>query len=154
VKIPLIIFLIVLFQTNLFSQSGSLDLIVVDQSSSAISNVTAQLAEDENIIKEISISTPQNIIFSNIKSGVYTLKINAPGFSEFFEEIEIKNETVTKIVQIDVAQIIENVTVESSSRDKNLDPREGAFTNFLTVAEIESLPENPEQLLKALKRQR
>lgn len=150
-KIPLIILLLLFFQTNSTAQNTDLELVVVDQSSSIIPNVAARLIKDDKTVKEAAISEPQNIVFANIIPGGYTLEIKAAGFSTSSEEIEIRAGTNKKIVRLEIEQIVENVTVENSLRDKNLDPREGAFTNFLTRAEIESLPDDPEQLLNALK---
>lgn len=126
------------------------ELIVTDQSSAIIPNVVARLKKDGNIVKEIKISTPQKLIFSNIKPDQYILEIESPGFTMLSEEIEVSVGNTQKTVQLEIDQIVENVTVERSERDKNLDPREGAFTNFLTKAEIDALPDDPELLKKAL----
>ena len=41
--------------------------------------------------------------------------------------------------------------MQNSSREKNLDPPDGALTNFLLKAEIEALPDDPVLLKQALK---
>ena len=131
-------------------QTRSLELTVTDQSSAIIANATARLKKDGNIVKEIKISKPQKLIFSNIKPDRYILEIESPGFTIFSEEIEVNVGNIQKTVKLEIDQIVENVTVERSERDKNLDPREGAFTNFLTKAEIDALPDDPELMKKAL----
>jgi hypothetical protein len=150
-KFPLIILLLFCLSQAVYAfQTVSLGLTVTDQSSAIIPNATARLKKDGNIVKEIIISEPQKLIFLNIKPARYILEVEAPGFTTFTEEIEVNSGNIQKTVKLEIDQIVENVTVERSERDKNLDPREGAFTNFLTKAEIDALPDDPELLKKAL----
>lgn len=138
-----------LFQAA-FAQQASLEITITDQSSAIVPNVTVRLKKDEKIIKEISIAKPQKIIFSNIEPAAYFLEIESAGFNNYFEEIQIKSGNNQKNIQLEIRKIVENVTVDRSNQEKNLDPRDGAFTNFLTRSEIEALPDDPELLKKAL----
>lgn len=138
------------YQTALAFQNTSLELIIVDQSAAVIQNATARLKKGDEIIREITTSPTQKIFLLDIKPGRYTLEIEAPGFTTFSEEIEIKPGNAQKTIKLEIAQIVETVTVDRSNRDKNLDPGAGAFTNFLTKAEIDALPDDPELMKKAL----
>ena len=150
-KLSFIILLLFYFAQEVSAfQTARLEVTVIDQSSALIPDVTARLSKDKNIVKEVSISNPQKLVFSNIKPDRYILEIEAPGFTKFSEEVEVKLGTVQKTIELEIAEIVENVTVQSSSLDKLLDPREGAFTNFLTKEEIETLPDDPELMKKAL----
>ena len=139
-----------LFQATFALQTTNLELIITDQNSAIIPNVAARLMKDSKVVKEIKILKPQKLIFSNIRPDRYILEIESSGFMMFSEEIEISVGNSEKTVQLQINQVVENVMVERSERDKNLDPREGSFTNFLTKAEIDALPDNPELLKKAL----
>ena len=133
-----------------FAQQASLEITITDQSAAIVPNLTARLKKDDKIVKETRISKPQKIIFLNIEPDTYLLEIESVGFNNYFEQIEIITGNNQKNVQLEIRQIVENVTVARSEREKNLDPRDGAFTNFLTRAEIEALPDDPELLKKAL----
>ena len=153
-KLSFIILLVFYFAIEVSAfQTTRLELTIIDQSSALIPNVTARLRKNNDLndlVEEISISDSQKLVFSNIKPDKYILEVESPGFKTFFEEIDLKIGTVQKTVRLEIAQIVENVTVESSGLDKLLDPREGAFTNFLTKEEIETLPDDPELMKQVL----
>ena len=138
------------FQNTPLDQQTRLEITVIDQSSALIPNVTARLNKDQTIVRQIILSESQKLVFSNIKPDMYILEIEAPGFTPYSEEIDLKSGTIQKTVELEIAQIVENVIVQNASRDRNLDPREGAFTNFLTKAEIEALPDDPILFKQAL----
>lgn len=140
-----------LAQVVLAFQSAILELTITDPGGAVIPNLTARLESGDKIIREIKTSKPQRVIFSNVKPGEYTLEIEAPGFTEYSEIIQVAAGNNPKSVQLEIAQIIENVVVDRSPQETKIDRRDGAFTNFLSKAEIDSLPEDPAQLKQALK---
>lgn len=146
----LILFLFCSCQTIFAFQSTSLELTVIDQNSAPISSAISRLKKDETIVKEIKNSGSQKLIFFNIQPNQYILEIEAAGFKTYSELIEVNIGNTQRTISLEIAQIVESVTVERSNQDKNLDPRDGAFTNFLSKAEIEALPDEPELLKKAL----
>lgn len=149
--ILLILFFPCLWQTGFCFQSANFELTVTDQNFSAISNITARLKKDSSVVKEIKISKAQTISFSNVIPAQYVLEIEVKGFKKYSENIKIDSGTTQKRIQLEIAEIVETVKIDRSNQDKTLDPREGAFTNFLTKAEIETLPDDPVLLKKALK---
>ncbi len=132
-------------------QTSSLELNIIDRNLAAISNAVARIKREDIIVKEIKISEPRKLVFSNIKPGQYILEIEAPGFKTYYEEIEINAGNIQRTIKLEIAETVENVNVTRSNRDKTLDPKNGAFTNFLTKAEIDALPDDPELMKKALK---
>lgn len=149
-KFLLIIFLLCIPIQKALAQNTSLEVTVIDQNNAVVPNLTARLKENK-LVREVKIIRPQKIIFSNIKVGQYLLEIESPGFKTYSEIIEINNNS-EKIVTLEVSELTENVDVNQSKQDKLLDPREGAFTNFLTKSEIEALPDDPQLMKEALKR--
>ncbi len=131
-------------------QTTSLELIVTDESSAVVLNVTARLIKDGKVAKEIKTSRSRKLIFSDIKPEQYLLEIDASGFKKFSETIRIDLGASSRTVKLEIAEIFENVEVDRSQQEKSIDPRNGAFTNFLTRAEIEALPEDPELMKEAL----
>jgi hypothetical protein len=149
-RYPKLIFLLLYLAQAVNAQTVSLEISVTDGRHTVIENAVVRLKKDAAIIKETSPTPSGKIIFADLKTGEYVLEIEAPGFKSYSEIIEIKARTTQITIPLEVAQIVENVTVEQSKQDKTLDPREGAFTNFLTKAEIEALPDDPILLKKAL----
>lgn len=150
-KFPLCLLLSLwMFKAIFAFQTTSLNLTVIDQNSAVISNVTTRLKKQNVLVKEVKISESKTITFSSIEADEYLLEIEAVGFKPFSEEIEIKLGNNQKTVNLQIAEVSENVVVDQSQQDKNLDIRNGTFTNFLTKAEIEALPDDPELLKKAL----
>lgn len=146
----LILLLICFFSVTFAFQTNILEINVTDQSLALIPNVTARLKKDDKIVQEITDLQLQKVVFSNLKLGEYYLEIEASGFKQYTEKIEIKTSLTQLNIKLEIAEIVENVTVEQSRQDKNLDPREGAFTNFLTKQEIDALPDDPLLLKKML----
>ena len=150
----LIITLPIFLATFAFAQqNNNLHIIVSDQNGDSIPNVTARLKREEKIFREIKSSNLQTINFSRIETGRYALEIEAQGFKKHLAEIEVKNGNNTVAVILEITEIVENINVENDKQDKAIDPREGAFTNFLTREQLEALPEDPEELAQALKDQ-
>lgn len=135
------------------SQTTYLNIIVVDQNKSFISPVTARLKKEDTVFKEIKSAESQEISFLKLEAGKYILEIEAEGFKPYSQEIEIKTGKNEITIELKVAEIVENVEVERSNQEKATDAREGAFSNFLTIEQLEALPEDPEEIKKVLKDQ-
>ncbi len=149
--LPLIVSLLC-FNSSLFShQVTRLELTVVDEGSAVVLNVKARLMKDGEVVKEVKTSKSQKLIFSNIKPQEYVLEIEASGFKTYSETVKVETGSSLRTIKLEIADILENVQVSRSPQDKNIDPATGAFTNFLSRAEIEALPDDPVLLKEALK---
>ena len=133
-------------------QTGSLYIRVIDQIGAFVPKATVRLKNEKGLVKEIN-SDSESVFFSDTVLGKYILEIEAKGFKPFSQEIEIKAGRNEIIVKLEIAEIVENVQVERDPQDKALDSQDGAFTNFLTREQLEALPEEPEDLERALKDQ-
>lgn len=147
-------FIIVCFASTVHAlQTDSLRVIVTDQTDAFIPDVIVRLKNEKGFVKEIKDSDNENASFSKLTLGKYILEVEAKGFKPFAQEIEVKAGRNEITVKLEIAEIAENVQVERDPQDKALDSQDGAFTNFLTREQLEALPDDPEELEKALKDQ-
>lgn len=146
------VFLTVLFfsaSNGLALQSTTLHISVLDPNKGIISNFVARLKISDKVIKEIKNENGQKAIFSEIDIGKYVLEVKATGFKPQSQEVEIKSGRNELTVVLEIAEVVEEVKVESNSQEKSVD--EG-FSNFLTKEQIDNLPEDQDELESELKR--
>ena len=134
-------------------QTGtSLRVHIVDQALAQIPEATVRLKDSSgSIIKETKSSNAQPIIFAKLVQGRYVLEVEAEKFKPYTEEINIRNGASEITVKLEIADVKENVEIKRDELDKAIDPREGAFTNFLSREQIAALPDDPEEMEKALR---
>lgn len=143
-----ILIFLLFVQYNFAQSDSSLHLQILDQNSSLVPNVSVKLKSNGKIIKETTKEKPQTIVFSKIAPGKYILEIEAIGFNKLIREIEIFPQKNEIPVTLEIAEIIENIDVNQDNREKAID---SVFGSFLTPEQIASLPDDPEQLKKALR---
>ncbi|MFV0388870.1 MAG: hypothetical protein ACK5NT_08940 [Pyrinomonadaceae bacterium] len=138
------------FFTIVFPQdaTSSLHINVVDQRGDLIKVYFASLKNGETLINQNVEVNTNNPVFKGLTPGNYTLEIKAKGFEPKSLQVQItsKNEQITVILE--VAETVENVNVEL---DVQAAATEEAFSNTLTPKEIAELPEDPDEMRKALK---
>ncbi|MCB1024029.1 MAG: TonB-dependent receptor, partial [Acidobacteria bacterium] len=104
----------------------------------------------DSVIKEFKEFAEKAAVFSDLAVGIYQLEVEARGFTPISESINIKTGRNELVVQLQVAVIEENVDVGVSEQDKNLDTENGAFSSALTQQQIDSLPEDRNELKQVL----
>ncbi|MFV0390251.1 MAG: hypothetical protein ACK5NT_16030 [Pyrinomonadaceae bacterium] len=146
-----IAFLISFGTTVVFAQdSASLRISVVDQTDAAIENASVSLITTQGILmRENRISKSHPVLIEELAEGIYLLKVSSKGFNEFSETIEIrKGENNFKIV-LELSKVEEVVNIELSDAEKQL---EESFNLVFTQEEIDSLPEDPADIVNELER--
>ncbi len=135
--------------SGLAFQSTSLHLDVLDQNKGVISNFVSRLKIGDKVVKEITNEDEQQAVFSGIEVGKYILEVEAKGFKTHSRKIEIKSGRNELTVVLEIAELIQEVKVQSNNQEKSVD--EG-FSNFLTRDQIANLPDDPDELESELKR--
>lgn len=131
-----------------FSQTtGSLEVSVVDQNGDIILAPTARLTNENRKGYIPSIVDSGRLQFLNIPVGAYRLDVAASGFQPIRSKVKIGSGINRLRIQLTIAEMNENVVVSLDPQEKALD---AAFGNFLTKEQIENLPDDPEDLRKAL----
>lgn len=144
----LIAFLLSTAANSVAQTNSALTIKVVDQNANLIPNFAARLKKDREILKQTVSQNAPEVYFAQIAAGKYVLEIEAEGFEPQVSKIEIKvgkNETT---IVLKIADVIENVNVESSAQEK---AAADGFSNFLTDAQIAALPDDPQEMEAALK---
>jgi hypothetical protein len=131
-------------------QASSLHIVVTDQNSAIIANPTIRLKNHTGLVQEIIKAESQTIGFSKLDAGKYILEITADGFKPHSQNIEVKSGRNEFIIKLEIGGIVENVIVKRDEQEKQTDPRDGAFSGFLTRDQIENLPDDPDELKREL----
>lgn len=85
-------------------------------------------------------------VFSRLATGQYTIHVEADGFkSHNVDKVSLKSGTRHVDVQLEVAGANEQVEVKREDRERLLDPRGDAFTTILTQAQIDQMPDDPDE---------
>jgi hypothetical protein len=132
-------------------QVNSLQITLIDAKENIITEATAKLKNEKGYSKETEIKNSQHLNFSKLTEGKYWIEIQAKGFKPYTQQIDIKLGKNELVIKLEIAEIVENVEI---GRDKQeLAVEEEVFSNFLTQAQIDALPEDPEELERELKNQ-
>jgi hypothetical protein len=151
--LPFLLTVLLAEPTSGFGQAATLRVTVVDPTLAQIPEATVRLRDgDGRLIKETAYATTQPVIFARLAPVRYVLEVEAPGFKPYASQINIKDGINSITVKLDIAEIKENAEVKPDKLEQVIDPREGAFTNFLSREQINALPDDPEEMEKALRR--
>lgn len=142
------ILVVLLFVNVCLAQTTSLQLRIVDQNDALIPNASIKLKKDHKLVKDTIYRRPQTVEFSNILVGIYTVEIEATGFKDKSIELEIKAGRNDLTINLEINEIVENVSIDRDSQEKGVDK---AFSGFMTKAEIAALSDDPKEIERELK---
>lgn len=153
-RVLLLLLTICLVETASGSQQrGTLRVHILDPALAQISEATVRLKDSKGLlIKEIKSTSAQPIVFASLAPGRYVLEVEAQNFKPYAGEINIKDGVSNISVKLEITEIKENVDTKPDELERAIDPREGAFTNFLSREQIAALPDDPEEMQRALRR--
>lgn len=146
-----IIFSVMLLASGLYGQSASsLHLTVVDQQTGRIPKGEVRLLRvDGSVIAEKVINVSGSVIFEGLSKEDVTIEIESPGFEVFREGVRLKDGINSIVARLDIKKIKVEVEVDQSVLDIRLNR---AFSSMLSREEIDSLPDDPQEIEKELKR--
>ena len=135
------------------TETGQIVVTVIDPSGASIPNaiVTIVRAEDRlTILPRLSTSDSGVAVASLVRPGPYTLLVTAPGFeTASVENVRIRRREVRRTIRLALEKVSETVVVGRDRQTAALDPR--GFSTFLSREVIDALPDNPEDLARALR---
>jgi hypothetical protein len=136
-------------------REAGLRLTVSDQSGAIIVNaaVTVQPVDPPGSPVQATTNEHGEAIFNALAPGRYTVRAEFPGFdAKQLDDVRVRAGNVTRReMKLNIAKIAEDVVVGQDPRDRALDPRGNAFGNVMTRAQIEALPDDPDDMEAALK---
>lgn len=132
---------------------ATLRVAVLDPNGALIVSAMVQVKAEGGSGQSRKTNEKGEAVFSALKRGRYSLRVEAEGFKARDVENLDLGEGVNQIkVQMDVAKIEEDVLVKQDDRERRTDPRGNAFTTILTEEQIAALPDDPEEFAAALQR--
>lgn len=137
------------------AQTATLKITVVDPSNAVIVGATVALkpiAAPGAAAATIQSGARGDATFSLLEPGRYALHVESPGFEpEDVREIRIRGGETSRTVKLQIARFAETVQVGRDPRERASDPRSDAFATILGQAEINELPDDPDQMEQVLK---
>ena len=130
--------------------TSTLKLEILDSSSGLITQGDIRLlAEAGALIAAKEISPKQPFVFQNIDRRSIKIEVVSYGFEPFQSELDLKPGINTFTIVLKIKGVKENVEVSESENEKRLNQ---AFSKYLSREEIDSLPDDPREIEKELKR--
>jgi len=125
---------------------------VIDATGAAI--IAAKVYVKSSDGREEIFETDQNGVASalNLKPGVCIVRVEAEGFArKEIKDHKLKSGNNRLEVRLDVAGVNEVEVISEDKQQRSSDFRSDAFTTVLTPAQIDQLPDDPEELEEALR---
>ncbi|HET7217304.1 MAG TPA: carboxypeptidase regulatory-like domain-containing protein, partial [Vicinamibacterales bacterium] len=139
-------------QTN---RDASIKVVVVDQTGAVIVNAAVRLQPIEPAGPTVDAVTNDQgeAAFAGLAPGRYAVRAEFPGFDpKQLDDVRVRaGGMARRELKLSIAKVAEDVVVGQDPRDRALVPRGNAFGNLLTRAQIEALPDDPDEMEEALK---
>lgn len=91
-------------------------------------------------------------VFSGLAPGRYSIHVESPGFEPYdVRDVRLRPGDNKREVKLAIAKIAETVQVGRDPRERASDPRSDAFAMVLGQAEIDELPDDPDDMERMLK---
>jgi carboxypeptidase family protein len=137
------------------ARDATLRVSVTDPTGAVIVNakVVLQPIEPSGPSMETATNDRGEAAFTNLLPGRYAVHAEFPGFEpKQFDDLRLRAGANTRReMKLSLAKIAQDVEVGQDPRDRALDSRGNAFGNVLTRAQIEALPDDPDEMEAALK---
>jgi hypothetical protein len=138
-----------LFGQNRTANNASLRVSVRDPNSAAIPNARVTINKPD---RTLATSRSGEVVFENLSPGKYQLLISAFGFApQTLKDVNVRAGSNRVEVDLDVANVQEELTIGRDKREAGTDPRGNAFATVLTEEQIAQLPDDPEEFEQALR---
>ncbi|HMG75066.1 MAG TPA: TonB-dependent receptor [Pyrinomonadaceae bacterium] len=131
--------------------AGSLKGQVSDEFGGVIVGATVVAVNANGVVKTVTTNGEGNFVLNGLAAGKYTIKVTATGFAGYENpdvEIAGKNQPLNITLKVTIEQ--QKVTVAADSAGVNTDPDSNVGAIVLKGADLESLPDDPDDLAAAL----
>src|SRR6476620_6434444 len=141
---------------------ATLRVTVVDPSGAVIvgARVTLRQAQGEAVrpapderLPAVSLDTGArgDVAFAPLEPGRYDIHVESPGFEPAdARDVRVRAGDNRRQVKLALARLTETVQVGRDARERASDPRSDAFATLLNQAEIDELPDDPDEMERAL----
>src|SRR5882672_2883302 len=132
--------------------TGSLKGQVSDEFGGVIVGATVVAVNAAGVEKTVKTNGEGNFVLKGLASGKYTIKVTATGFAGYenpdVEAIAGKSQQLNVTLKVTIEQ--QKVTVAADSAGVNTEPENNIGAIILKGADLESLPDDPDDLAAAL----
>src|SRR5207244_5532961 len=91
-------------------------------------------------------------IFISLTPGRYAIHVESSGFEPYdARDVRVRAGETRREVKLKIARLAETVDVRRDPRERASDPRGDAFATVLGQAEINELPDDPDEMERVLK---
>src|SRR5262245_42497276 len=90
--------------------------------------------------------------FAALAPGRYAIHVESPGFEPHdTRDVRVRAGESRRESTLEIAKLAESVNVARDGRERGADPRSDAFSTVLGAAEINELPDDPDEMERILK---
>ena len=136
-------------------QDATLRITVVDPSGAVIVGARASLIPERvarRSIAPLDTGTRGDATFTAIEPGRYTIHVESPGFEPAdIRDYRVRAGDNRREIKLAIAKFAETVQVGRDPRERASDPRSDAFATVLDQAQIDELPDDPDEMEQVLR---
>lgn len=138
------------------SPDGRLIVTVTDPSHAVIPNATVTVNGQDGAARaagpRTAVTSATGVAtIAGLPAGRYTVVAAFPGFdTAIVADVRVGRGDTRRSVMLPIGKVAEDVTVGRDRRDAALDPHGDAFSTVLTRAQIDALPDDPDEMARAL----
>lgn len=136
------------------AQTATLRVVVVDPSNAVIVGARVDIVPAAAGAASATLETGARgaATFALVEPGRYAIHVESPGFEPYHvRDVRLRAGDTTRTVKLNIARIAETVQVGRDPSERASDPRGDAFAAILGQAEIDELPDDPDQMEQMLK---
>jgi hypothetical protein len=130
---------------------ATLRVTVVDPSGAVIVGARVLVTPSADGIT-VETGTRGDAAFTALEPGRYTIHVESPGFEPSdARDVRLRAGDNRREVKLKIAKFAETVQVGRDPRERASDPRSDAFATVLDQAQIDELPDDPDEMEQALR---
>ena len=136
------------------SPSASIRITVADPSGAVIvgAQVTIRPGVDGAAPVTIESGGRGDAIFAALEPGRYSVHVEAAGFEPYdIRDLRIRSGETRREAKLRIAKLAETIEVGRNPQERASDPRSDAFATILNQAQIDELPDDPDEMEQVLR---
>src|SRR6266516_762410 len=149
-KLLLRVFVSLVFSSALFAQTATLRGVVTDESGAIVPGAKITLTANAGTTNTAVAGNDGSYSFTGITPGDYVAKASAPDLATAPIKTTIRPGVQTLNLQLKVASVAQQVTVEDRAVTVTPEPANNASATVLAGDDLQALSENPDDLIAEL----
>lgn len=142
--------LFLLFSLSLMAQTTTVRGVVTDDSGAVVPGAKVTLTGTTGRAQDATASADGSYSFPSVTPGTHTLQASAPDLAAQPATIAVESGAQTFNIQLKVAVVAQQVTVEEHGSTVTPEPSNNASATVLGGDDLQSLSDNPDDLLADL----